>query len=77
MPPASGYEIISDHLVKLHSEIGNLRQKVESLTEVIGNIKNNNITEVKEELYDSKNILWQKSYMVLGSIRYNSLMAAR
>ena len=61
MPPASGYEIISDHLVAFLSEVGDLRQKVESLTEVIATIKNHNITEVKEDLYDIKNILLQKS----------------
>ena len=68
MPPASGFEVLSEHLVSLLSEIGSLKQQVTSLTEHVEAIKDTNVTDIKEDLYDIKTVLFKKNSVSTAAI---------
>ena len=51
MPPASGFELIADHIIGLVSQIEELKTTVKSLE---SQISENNLKEIKEELRDIK-----------------------
>lgn len=63
MPPASGFEVLSEHIIMLLTEINNLRSQVGDLKESVNQIKDCNVSDIKEELYDIKNIILSKSFV--------------
>ena len=60
MPPASGFEAIADHIVNLMGEISTLRSEVNSLR-TYHPVTLETLSDLKEDIYDIKNILMQKS----------------
>ena len=63
MPLASGFEVLSEHLVSLLSEVSALRQQVCELGEHVEAVKDNKVTDIKEDLYDIKTALFTKRIM--------------
>ena len=61
MPPASGYEVLADHIISLLSEMGNLRQQIDKLTTNRSCPNAEHFSDMKEDICDVKNILLQKS----------------
>ena len=61
MPPASGYEILADHIISLLSDMGNLRQEINKFTASHSCPNAEHFSDMKEDIYDVKNILLQKS----------------
>ena len=61
MPPASGFEVLSEHLVSLLSEVSALRQQVCELGEHVEAVKDSKVTDIKEDLYDIKTALFKKN----------------
>ena len=61
MPPASGFEAIADHIVNLMCEISTLRSEVNSLRTSHHPVTLETLSDLKEDIYDIKNILMQKS----------------
>jgi len=57
MPPASGFEVLADHIVSLLTELHTLKGEVPTLTLTVDKIKDCNITDVKEDLHDIKNLV--------------------
>jgi len=54
MPPVSGYELLAEHLVSFVGEVHDLRNRIDTLSTVVDSIKDNNVTDIKEELYDKE-----------------------
>lgn len=61
MPPASGYEVIADHILQLMTEISNLSSEVSVLKATMSSPTSENLNDMKEDIYDIKNILLQQS----------------
>ena len=61
MPPATGFEAIADHIVNLMGEISTLRSEVNSLRTSHHPITLETLSDLKEDIYDIKNILLQKA----------------
>jgi len=57
VPPVSGFEVLADHIIGQLTEIGTLKEEVSSLKETVDKIEDSNITDVKEDLHDIKNLL--------------------
>ena len=62
MPPASGFEVVAGHIVDLMAEMARLREEIECLRKNDGSTSSSDgFTDIKEDIYDIKNILIQKS----------------
>ena len=73
MPPASGFEVLSEHLISLLAEISNLKQQVTSLTESVDGIKDCNVTDIKEDLYDIKTVLFRNNTQSTQPLLYSTV----
>ena len=58
LPPASGYEVIAEHVVNLMLEISALREQVEKLQK--SEVPDNDMVDLREEIHDIKTMLLQK-----------------
>ena len=58
MPPASGFETIAEHIINLTMEISTLKNEIQNLKD---QPSGNSLTDMKEDIYDIKNILLQKT----------------
>ena len=76
MPPASGFEVLSEHLISLLAEISNLKQQVTSLTESVDGIKDCNVTDIKEDLYDIKTVLFRNNTQSTQPLLYSTVTAS-
>ena len=61
MPPVSGYETIADHISNLVAENADLRRELGGLRESTRWPNNEHITDLREDIYDVKNILLQSN----------------
>ena len=62
IPPVSGYEVIAEHIIDLMSEMARLREEIESLKKGCDHSSSaDGFVDIKEDIYDIKNILLQKS----------------
>ena len=59
MPPASGFEVLADHMVSLLSEMSELRHEISSIKQ--HRFNSDEIIEIKEELYDVKSLLMKSN----------------
>ena len=58
MPPGSGYEVISEHIVTLITEIGNLKQDIVQLKDAVGSSDDNRgIADLKKDFHEVKVLL--------------------
>ena len=58
----SGYEVIAEHIIDLMSEMARLREEIESLKKGCDHSSSaDGFVDIKEDIYDIKNILLQKS----------------
>ena len=60
IPPASGFEVISEHIVALMIEVNKLKDEVNSLKNTPGN-NVESVIDIKEDLHDIKNMMVRKS----------------
>ena len=61
MPPASGFEIISEHLLDLISEVAFLKEKLLEMNPGDSSRTSDHLTDVKEDIKDIKLLLINKS----------------
>ena len=61
MPPASGFEIISEHLLELINEVASLKEKLLQMNPCDSSRTSNHLTDVKEYIKDIKLLLMDKS----------------
>lgn len=61
MPPASGFEVIADHIITLMDEMGKLKEEIGSLKNP-SNGECNSMLDIKEDIHDIKNILIKKKF---------------
>ena len=52
MPPASGYEVLAEHLIHLMEEISGLKEQVKLLTDLKVGSLHENMTDMKKDLHD-------------------------
>ena len=56
MPPGSGYQVISEHIVTLIQEISSLKQDIIQLKDAVGKSNNGDVTDLKD-FHDIKVLL--------------------
>ena len=62
MPPASGYEVLAEHLVHLMEELQGLKSQVGILRDShVGGYGQQDMRDVREELHDIKSVLLKNS----------------
>ena len=62
MPPFSGFEVLAEYMISLMSEVASLKEEIVGLKSTLKDVKVSDMIDAKEELYDFKNILLQKSF---------------